>query len=270
MTPNNVVITPLRKRRPNGELYRRVPEVEALLVELSSLSRSELLERAGASQRAAPGYVPSECLLYFIRVSRADNDEDWFERLYRILIERVLRSLPKAENPDRETASYTREAIRDAVFERFVELLAADRSTYRERLDYFEVRFDGALASLRRDAQDKIWREENRSMPLDDDDETGELSLEVERAAAENFDPFALFNVEYLDFRLRLDAAIDDLPPVQRRIMEMLDKGFPIDSKEDGVITIAKTLDRSEKTIRNQRDKAYATLRAKLIGGDEQ
>lgn len=270
MTPTDIVITPLRKRRPNGELYTRVPEIEALLVELSSLSRDELLERAQISRRDAPGYAPSECLLYFIRASRADNNEHWFERLYRILIKRVLRSLPKAENLDEETASYTRGAIRDAVYERFVERLAADRSTYSERLDYFEVRFDGALASLRRDAQEKFWREENRSIPLDDDDETGELSPEVERAAAENFDPFALFDVEDLDFRMRLDAAIDDLPPVQRRILEMLDKGFPIDSKEDGVITIAKTLDRSEKTIRNQRDKAYATLRAKLIGGDEQ
>ena len=270
MTSKDIVITPLRKRRPNGDLYTRVPEIEALLVALSSLSRDELLKRAGIWRRSAPGYISSECLLYFIRASRADNNEDWFERLYRILIERVMRRLPKAENLDDDTASYTRGAIRDAVFERFVEMLAADRSTYSERLDYFEVRFDGALASLRRDAQEKFWREENRSIPLDDDDDTGELSPEVERAAAENFDPFALFNVEDLDFRFRLDAAIDDLPPLQRRIMEMRRQGIPIDSKEDGVITIAKTLDRSEKTIRNQRDKAYATLRAKLIGGDEQ
>ena len=226
MTPTDFVITPLKKRRPNGEVYTRVPEIEALLVELSLLSRNDLLERAGISPRAAPGYVPSECLLYFIRASRADNNEDWFERLYRILIERVLRSLPKAENPDEDTASYTRGAIRDAVFERFVELLAADRSTYGERLDYFEVRFDGALASLRRDAQEKFWREENRSTLLDDDDGTGDLSAEVERAAAEHFDPFALFNVEDLDFRMRLDAAIEDLPPVQRTIMEMLEKGL--------------------------------------------
>ena len=270
MATDEILITPLRKRRPNGEPYTRVPEIEALLVELSSLSRDELLERAQISRRDAPGYVPSECLLYFIRASRADNNEDWFERLYRILNERVLRSLPKAENLDEETASYTRGAIRDAAFDRFVELLASDRSTYSERLDYFEVRFNGALASLRRDAQEKFWREENRSIPLDDDDETGELSPEVEQAAAEHFDPFALFNVEDLDFRMRLDAAIDDLPPLQRRIMEMRRQGIPIDSKEDGVITIAKTLDRSEKTIRNQRNKAYATLRAKLIEGDEQ
>lgn len=266
----DIFISPLRKRRPTGELYTRVPDVQVLLGELSSLSRDELLERTQISRRDAPGYVPSECLLYFIRASRADNNEDWFERLYRILNERVLRSLPRAENPDGETASYTRGAIRDAVHERFVEMLAADRTTYSERLDYFEVRFDGALASLRRDAQEKFWREENRSVPLNDDDETGELSPEIERAAADNFDPFALFDPEDLDFRMRLDAAIDDLPPMQRRILEMLDKGFPIDSKEEGVITIAKTLDRSEKTIRNQRDKAYGTLRAKLIGGDEQ
>jgi hypothetical protein len=32
------------------------------------------------------------------------------------------------------------------VFGRFVELLSADRADYVDKLDYFEVRFDGALA----------------------------------------------------------------------------------------------------------------------------
>lgn len=70
--------------------------------------------------------------------------------------------------------------VRDKVFGRFVELLSAGRDAYVEKLDYFEVRFDGALANLRRDAQEKAWRDENRSKPLEYDDESGELSAEVE------------------------------------------------------------------------------------------
>jgi DNA-directed RNA polymerase specialized sigma24 family protein len=46
----------------------------------------------------------------------------------------------------------------------------------------------------------------------------------------------------------------------------MLQRDFPIDSKDPNVITIAKTLGKSEKTIRTHRDKAYATLRAALSG----
>ena len=183
-------------------------------------------------------------------------------------MERVLRSLPKAESPDGRTESYSRGLIREKVFGRVQELLAADRASYSERLDYFEIRFDGALANLRRDAQEQVWRDENRSVPLDMDDETGEPSLEVERAAAEHINPFDSPHMEDRVFRLRLEAAIESLPVEQRSVIEMIRQEIPIDSKEPGAMTIASVLGRSEKTIRNYRNKAVASLRADLSDGD--
>ena len=91
-----------------------------------------MIARAGTTKRSNPDYIPSECLVYFVRASRHDNNEAWFERLYRILTERVLRGLPRAESSDGETESLTRGAIRDKVFGRFVELLSADREGYVE------------------------------------------------------------------------------------------------------------------------------------------
>lgn len=262
------IVTPLRKRRLGGELYGRGPTTEALIAELAVLPRDELIAKAAVTKRSDPGYVPSECLVYFIRASRRDNNEAWFERLYRILIERVLRSLPRTESSDGKTESLTRGAVRDKVFSRFVELLSADRAAYVDKLDYFEVRFDGALASLRRDAQEQAWRDENRSRPLEYDEESGELSPEVE-AAAGTYDPFAASDFDEPAYRLRLDAAIEALPIEQSRIIYMLRQGFPIDSKEPNVMTIAKALGRSEKTIRTYRDKAFAALRAAMADGDE-
>ena len=262
------IVAPLRKRRLNGELYGRDPKIEALIAELAVLPRDELIARAEITKRSDPGYIPSECLVYFIRASRRDNNEAWFERLYRILIGRVLRSLPKAESSDGRTESLTRGVVRDKVFSRFVELLSADRADYIDKLDYFEVRFDGALASLRRDAQEKAWRDENRSQPLEYDEESGELSPEVEAAAGAH-DPFAASDFDDPAYRSRLDAAIGALPIEQSRIIHMLRQGFPIDSKEPDVMTIAKALGRSEKTIRTYRDKAFATLRAAMTDGDE-
>ncbi|ULB12334.1 DNA-binding response regulator (plasmid) [Cereibacter azotoformans] len=262
------MVVPLRKRRLSGELYGRDPKIEALIAELAVLPRDELIARAEITKRSDPGYIPSECLVYFIRASRRDNNEAWFERLYRILIGRVLRSLPKAESSDGRTESLTRGVVRDQVFSRFVELLSADRADYVDKLDYFEVRFDGALASLRRDAQEKAWRDENRSQPLVYDEESGELSPEVE-AAAGTYDPFAASDFDDPAYRSRLDGAIEALPIEQSRIIHMLRQGFPIDSKEPDVMTIAKALGRSEKTIRTYRDKAFATLRAAMTDGDE-
>lgn len=264
-----MIVQSLRKRRLNGELYQRDPKVESLIAELAALPRDELIAKAAVTKRSDPAYVPSECLVYFIRASRRDNNEAWFERLYRILIERVLRSLPRAESFDGKTELLTRGAVRDKVFSRFVELLSTDRATYVDKLDYFEVRFDGAVASLRRDAQEQAWRDENRSRPLEYDEESGELSPEVE-AAAGAYDPFAASDFDNAAYRLRLDAAIEALPPEQSRIIHMLRQGFPIDSKEADVMTVAKALGRSEKTIRTYRDKAFAALRTAMADGDEQ
>lgn len=264
-----VLITPLRKRRLSGELYERDAAIEALLGELAVLSRDALIARAEIRTRSHADYVPSECLVYFIRASRRDNNEAWFERLYKILIERVLRSLPRSQSSDGKSESLTNGLVRDKVFGRFVELLSADRTAHVDKLDYFEVRFDGALASLRRDAQEKAWREENRSQPLEYDEESGELSPEVEAAAGAH-DPFAVSNFDDPSYRSSLEAAINALPPEQSRIIYMLRQGFPIDSKEPEVMTIAKALGRSEKTVRTYRDKAFAALRMAMAEGDEQ
>lgn len=261
-------ISPLRKCSLNGELYERDPKVEVLLSELAILSRDELIARAAITKRSDPRYIPSECLVYFIRASRYDTGEVWFERLYRVLNERVLRSLPKAENPDGKTESLARGAVRDKASGRFVELLAADRAAYDDRLDYFEIRFDGALAKLRLDAQRQDWRDEKRRQPLEYDEVSGELSAAVE-AAARAYDPFTTPDFDDEDYRLRLDAAIDTLPTEQRTIIHMLGQGFPIDSKEPDVMTIAKALGRSEKTIRTHRDKAFAALRSAMGEGEK-
>lgn len=254
-----------KKRLRTEELYTRIPEVEAKLVELEGLSGDDLLARVQIRSRDDLGYVPSECLVYFVRASRVDNSNAGFDRLYKVLAERVLRSLPRAESADGTTTSLTNSVIRDRVFGRFIELLSADRGEYSEKLDYFEVRFDGALASLRRDAQDQAWRDENRSTSLDFDEETGEPSEEVERAAG-SFDWSSDLEIDGADYRFRLDAAIDALPPEQMRIIEMLRKGVPIDSKEADAVTIAKALGKSEKTIRTHRDKAFAAIRAAMSG----
>jgi hypothetical protein len=142
----DVAITPLHKRRLTGEPYTRDPKVEAMLAELALLSRDALIERASIARRADSRFIASECLVYFVRTSRHDNNEAWFKRLYRMLAERVLRSLPKAERPDGKTESLTRGIVRDKVFGRFVELLSSDRAAYAEKLDYFEICFDGDQA----------------------------------------------------------------------------------------------------------------------------
>ncbi len=260
------MIEPLRKTTSRGR-YSRTPQTEALLVELSGIGRAELVRRARISEGSNPEFVTDECLLHFVRACRADNTERHFDALYKLLAARVLRRLPRPERRGGTTVGITSEAIRDDVFGRFTELLASDRIAYCEALDFFEVRFEQALAGLRLTARKKAWRHENRTASLVMDDETGEPSREVEEAAAE-FHQACRSKIDDPEFRTRLEAAIDVLTPLQGRIVTMIQMDIPIDSKAVGQVTIAKALGKSEKTIRNQRDKAYALLRDVLRAGD--
>lgn len=261
------MIEPLRKLTRNDTLYTRPPEIEAKLVELYELSREALAERCKIQARSDPAYVPSECLVHFVRACRADNSDRHFETLYKLLMERAHKACPRPEAGDGKTASMSRLKVREKVLDRLAELFAADRQTYVEALDYFEIRFDAAIARRRQDAQDQVRRADKRTISIDIDDESGDVPAEIEKAAAE-FNPFHLQQTASLDDRLRLDAAIEDLPPLQRRIIEMLRLEIPIDSKDPNVVTIAKVLDVAEKTVRLNRNKAIAVLQAKLAGED--
>lgn len=263
-----VSIAPLRKTKIKGALYTRPPEIEARLNELAALPREELLRRCEVKDRDDTAYVPSECVLHFVRACREDDRSSYFERLYKVLAARIYQRLPRAESRDGKTQSFTLEAIRDSAFGRFAKLLAEDHDGYSEKLDYYEIRFDGAVASLRRDAREKAWREENRSAALEIDHESGEFSGDAERAGG-SFNPFDPENLKLADYRLRLDAAIDALTPDHQRIVEMIRQEIPIDSQDPNILTISKALGKSEKTIRTHREQAYAAIRAHRADGDK-
>lgn len=260
------MIVPLTKRKKDGTLYERPDPIGPLLVQLAEFSRDELIERARIRDRAHPHFVPSECLLYFVRASRQENSEAWFERLYKILVERILRSVPRVDGGG-NSAALTAERIRNSVFDRFVAMLASDRRQPDDKLDFFEVRFDLAIKRLRLDAQDQAWREENRTRPLEDEGDGSPLA-DVETAAGGS-NPFDDDICSDPIFRERLYAAIDALPPEQSRTMHLLLLGWPTQSSDPEAMTIAKALNCSDRSVRNYRERAMKTLAALFDHGDD-
>lgn len=253
---------PLRKRKSDGNVYVRPEAIEKMLEELELLPRDALMDRCRIRDRGDPGYVPTECVMHFIRASHRDNSEARFATLYRVLLERAAYRLPRATNTVHISSSQAE--INDLVMDTINALVAGDRNQYCEKLDYFEVRFDGAMAKLRIDAQRKVWKRQNRNSQIENP-ETGELRPEVEQAVGA-YNPFEDEKIADRDYRSKLDAAIDTLPLLQQRIVHMLRKGIPIDSQDTYAVTISKTLGKVEKTIRSNRNKAYAALRCILDG----
>lgn len=258
------MVTPLRKKDLKGQLYTRTPENEALLAQLEALPKTELVLRCEILSDKNPQYVPSECVLYFLRTDRNSLTNALFERLYKVLIGRLLRQLPSASTSESENMFST--MVRDKARDTFCERLTLDIMQDCNHLDYFEIRFASAVASLRKDAYRDVKREQDRRVAIESEDEdVSEFSIEIETAAG-SYDPFDTENYLNINYRFALLEAIEELPDLQRRIIQMIMKDIPIYSEKDSVLTISKVLGKSDKTIRTQRDKAYKKLQFKLEG----
>lgn len=258
---------PLRKRRADKSLYSRPSEVEASIASLLLLPMKVIIERATIRDSKLPDYVPSESLLYFVRQTR-DNDEiDDFRELFVLLRQRILAATPAIERKGAGTSKLAVKAvdvdIQEAVLDAFNELLCKDRNDYDDRLDYFEIRFNSALARLRLTARRTVLRTESRTESLTLDAETNAPSIEVEAALAKLKNTGGEEIPDFL-YRSRLLAAINTLPADEKRVIELILQDFLIDSTDPEVFTISKALGCSEKTVRNRRDRAFLKLRAEL------
>jgi hypothetical protein len=123
--------------------------------------------------------------------------------------------------------------------------------------------FSGAVAALRKTSMSRARRQMARRDAIDDE-ESGEPSIAVEKAVG-SLDVKQELLSDDPNYRSKAAKAIRTLPDKQRRVIEMLLQDMPIDSIDDDVLTIRKILGvRSEKTVRNRRDAAIATIREQL------
>lgn len=249
---------PLRKRKLDGALYERRLVVAEEIAEIGNLELDDLVARCQLSPKSTSGYVSSEAVLYYVRAIPLDTAHG--ESLFKILMDRVLRLLPRPATGVGK-ADLANLEIRDRVMDALVDRIVADQNEYEERLDYFEINFNQALARDRMDASSQVRTEQKRSVELDN--ENDELAFEVEHAV-DSYDPFDPEELDKKDYRRLLDQAIDTLPPLQIRIVELLHQEIPITSKDPDAPTISNILGKAEKTIRNHRDLAFATLRRRL------
>ncbi len=255
------MIRPLTKCTVGGRPYTRLPNVESQIQALASVSAGELERRASIHTVASPDFVPPEALMYFVRNTAPGAHRD---RLTRLLLERVALRAPRPSDSGQHTDSLTRTNIRDDMVDHFIDLLVTDWASRDERLDFYEVRFSRAIAKDRTDASLRHWTRENRSEELAvDEPEVAEVA-EAAEVSMGGYNPFDADELDKKVYRRLLDEAIDSLPEFQRRIVEMLRQGVPIESKDPTVGSISKVLKKTEKTVRTHRDKAFASLRLRL------
>lgn len=260
------LIAPLRKRRQlDGALYCRPPKVEASLAALLGMPTRELVERAGLTDPEDPDYVRSECILYFVR--RLDFGDEAFRDLFEILRQRVLRSVRVPAQPVAGATKFAEKIgdleVRETVLQKFQVLFCKDRREYDDRLDFFECRFNSALACLRKTAQEKVELDDSRYESTDFGDDSAGSAKETELALLAMRDALNDRGLDFL-YRSKLHAAINALPPDLRRVVELTFQEVPDGPKGGDAITICNLVGCNEKTVYNRRKKAFEALRDAL------
>ncbi len=265
-------VAPLRMQKPDGTPYERLKQVEQELAGLLQMPSSELVRRARIAEPEEPDYVRSECVLYFVRRPAFVDDETTLHDLFGVLRQRVFHAVPV---PAPRLVATNKRAergidleVRDVVLLKFQELLCGDRREYDKRLDFYECRFNQAVAFLRATARRDVRREESHYQPLSDDGDLNESSIDAESAFAAILEAIEGEN-EDSRCRSKLHVAISSLPAKERQVIELMLKGLPVHSADEDAVTIAKVMGCYEKTVRNRRDRAIAKLRDSLTEEDD-
>jgi hypothetical protein len=109
--------------REDGSLYRRPAEIEALIDEAEGADLDALRHRAGISRSSADGFLPLECLVYFIRDAGRRGDEQATSALMPHLLNRceaILKAgIPTGYFQDADT-------LREEILGGFAELFTED------------------------------------------------------------------------------------------------------------------------------------------------
>lgn len=255
------MIEPLQKHDKNGVPYSRFPDNQNILVALDTLSDAAIVDQCKLA-KGNECFVPIECVVHMLRRGLRANNPILTNPLFTEFMERLRRVIPLREGQESQYRVQAYEQVQD----RLTGLFAKESTEYQQRLDFLEIRFDGALARMLQDARKKASKERRRKAPLMNE-ETGEIDPQVEQAAG-SFNPFDPVNISEEYYRSVLDEAMEELPTTQKRIIEMMRNEVLIDSQDPNVPTISKTLGLSEKTVRNQRDKAIVAMRAFVNKGD--
>ncbi len=252
------MVRALQKVKITGELYQRRPAVEKLLSSWDGLPTEEIVRKCQEGGQS----IPSEALVYLLRCKSLDFNQLQFKFLFNTLVSRIARIL----NSKVSDHAYDRaEGIREEILDGFIELVAMDRNDSDTRLDYYEVRFNDALQSLRVSHLRKVPEVDIKSVSLTvENDGVVDISPEVEEEVRK------IIDLQYSErsdqsFRSVVLPAIDDLPTDQKLVIGLLLQGMPVESVDKSVMTISRALDCTDKTVRNRRNRAFETLRKKLI-----
>ena len=244
---------PLTKRNSAGDLYVRPSRVEAQINEILSQNPATLRRRLTVGDPQSSDYLSSECLVHLARDFIRHGNEA-ANAVLRILLDRC-EAILLSKIPDNElsNAAY----VREEVLGQFGLLFATDgMKENRDRLDYFECRFNRAFRTFRISQVRKELTHQQHFVPTPDQADAPQSDSPTQaREALQS--PETAENAVLQELR----EAIDTLPNDERRaVILYYIKRHKIESKNPDEETVATICNVSGRTIRNRLSRAVEKL----------
>lgn len=245
---------PLRK-------YTRPPEIEAAIDQALALDAPSRLARAEIRDRKASGFLPKEALVHLIRAAKRDDDQATLTKLFTVLVRRCEATLARRV-PDGYPYALD---IRDDTLSELGRLVAEDETGPNpHRLDFFEVRFDSGLLTLRTSIARKYLRRREHAADPDHlirEPVGGPLGqMATERAA---LDEFSVEGTQEATVLLKAQMVeLNRLPHDDRKLLLLrFGNEIPVESKDPDEVTLATFYKVEGRTIRNRIKAARARLK---------
>lgn len=252
---------PLNNMTEAGAFYTRPAHVEASIDKALAQDPDTVLRRAAIRNPKHPDYMPLECLLHLAREARLKRDKAAENRLLAPLLTRCELILKKSI-PD--GGLHDAEEIRQDILGAFCELFARVGTNHdASGLDYFEVRFHSALASLKfqrlrqEGRRQKVFADLSQEKdedgnPLDEENALAKLSAAAQSPARQE-------NLLYVQ---QVEKFLATLSPEDREAVILVSiKRYKIESEDPDEVTAATLCGVSGRAIRKRLKKVAERLK---------
>jgi len=238
--------------------YARPPVVETNIDGALRSDPATLRRRLLVTDRSAPDYLRSECLIHLMREAHRAGDDRRRDTLLPILLGRCEAILKAKVSEQLPNAA----GLREEVLSEFCELLIADGfGDDPDALDYYECRFNRAFRTLRIDTLRRELRATNRGFALPDEEDVDGSEAD-EDAFARLSEAFRTPATQQSTIFLEdLWEAINALPPDERKAVILVHVlGYDEESDKPDKVTAATLCDCTGRTIRNRLSRAAEKL----------
>lgn len=249
----SATVRPLTKCKADGSGYERVPVVQEAIEAVAGLTMAEVLERSQTLDTSAAGYIPPECLVYFVREAHRAGQPRFASSFMKVLLERCTRQIQGW------LQSLALEDSRHAFDDVVGDVAGVIIDLSHDKGDFFQIRFMRALKCR----CTSTWKSYSARANLtaghlhlgsggtDADDPGLELDVADPRSAAP---------VEVAARREACQEALRQLPGPLRELLILKASGWPIESKDPDTPSLSSHFGVTPRTIQNRLTKADELL----------